>query len=192
MREAEGLVFVAEAGDTAEASVLRSYLEDHGIYVYVQGENHRGLLGQVGAYIALRVMVPAAQAGDARSLIAAFHEGVEVEEPPEFRGAFRDDGADDPADDLEAWRGSARRRTAIRAARVFCVMWPAGGGHFVTGAWLGGLALMALTAAGIAGGIARHPALFVIAALVPVVDWLQVPGLVDRRHQRAAADSARD
>jgi hypothetical protein len=42
------LVHLVSVGSDAEAAILRSYLEEHGIYCYIQGENHRSMLGFLG------------------------------------------------------------------------------------------------------------------------------------------------
>lgn len=185
-RGGRDLVFLAEAGDNVEASILRAFLEDHGVFVYLQGENHRALLGQVGAYIPLRLLVPAEQLEEARELVERFRDDVALEEPPEFRGAFRDGGlhADEEEDADEAWKGGPARRREIRAARLVALSVPFGGGHFATGAWAGGLFLATVFAVAVAGAITRAPVFLVLAALVPLVDWYMVPGLVDARRRR--------
>lgn len=67
------------ADNPVEAGALRAYLEDNGIFVYVQGEHHSSMLGQYGSFlIELNVMVPRAQLELARDLVVAFREGETV------------------------------------------------------------------------------------------------------------------
>ncbi len=56
--EAE-LVLLHTCADNAEASALRMLLDAHGIPVFIQGENHRQLVGMFGTYIELRALVRA-------------------------------------------------------------------------------------------------------------------------------------
>ncbi len=57
-------------GDNAEASMLEARLRSEGIEATVQGENHRSMLGTLGSYIELNVMVPDAQWGVAQRVLA--------------------------------------------------------------------------------------------------------------------------
>ncbi len=70
MSSENDLVHIASAGDTAEASVMRSYLEHHDVDVLVSGENSHSVLGMVGGFVELRIMVPAQQAEVAKELLA--------------------------------------------------------------------------------------------------------------------------
>ena len=51
------LVRLTTCSDNYEAAALRAVLEANGIYSYVQGENHRAMLGHFGPYIELNVLV---------------------------------------------------------------------------------------------------------------------------------------
>ena len=53
------MVIVANVGDVAEGQIYKGILETAGIPCFLQGENHRSLLGVLGAYIELNLMVPA-------------------------------------------------------------------------------------------------------------------------------------
>lgn len=57
--------------NNAEASILRSKLEFEGIDCFVQGEHHRSLLGFLGPYIELRVLVPRADFHRAQEVLLA-------------------------------------------------------------------------------------------------------------------------
>jgi hypothetical protein len=85
----DSLTLLLTCGDSFEASMVRSALEAHDIYSYVQGENHRALLGGMGAFIELRVLVRRADLDDARELLEelrrtpASDDDVAEEEPAE-------------------------------------------------------------------------------------------------------------
>jgi hypothetical protein len=70
------LVAIRSCVSSDEAQVVRSFLEAEGIQVYLQGENHRALLGMMGPYIELRIMVPPEQAEEAVALLASASEGI--------------------------------------------------------------------------------------------------------------------
>ncbi len=185
------LVCVGDAGNDAEAAMLRAYLESHDIYVYTQGENHHSLFGQLGGFIQIRLMVPANQSDTARALIEAFRADIASQEPAgdEDEDEDRDKGeSGDQAADAE-WRDAEERKQAIRAARVVLFFCP-GGGHFATGAWVRGLLLVGLVIWLVSQAASMQPAYFFLAIAVPVFDWFMVPTLVDARHARKLAAGA--
>lgn len=51
-------VKIHRANNNVEADLIKSFLEAHDIQVYIQGYHHRSLLGFVGTYIKLDIMVP--------------------------------------------------------------------------------------------------------------------------------------
>ncbi|MFO1519514.1 MAG: DUF2007 domain-containing protein [bacterium] len=61
----EDLVKVFSAANNAEADLVKAALEERDIPVYIRGYNHRSMLGVVGSYIDLDVMVPASMAEEA-------------------------------------------------------------------------------------------------------------------------------
>lgn len=63
-------VVVRSCRDNAEADLLKSVLADAGIRCVVQGENHRSMLGFLGAYIELRLLVPRDSYEEAKLLLA--------------------------------------------------------------------------------------------------------------------------
>ncbi len=133
------LVFLTGAGNNNEAAILRGYLEHHGIYVYVQGEQHRSMLGMVGAYIELRLMVPEDKLAEAQELLELFH--AEQDEPvpgAEFRGAYRDEG-EDPDDQYDDdVIDKVRLKNTVRRARLFGFVFP-GGAHYAARAPVRGM-----------------------------------------------------
>jgi len=159
MNATDDLVHLVSAGSNAEASVLRSFLENHDIQVYVQGENHRSLLGMAGAYIELNIMVPESQAEAARDLYREF-EAAAVEEEEE---------EDDEAD--PNWRSEGDRKQARKKAMFAALVFPFGGAHFSIGAPLRGLLLGATGIAGIVHGL-QAPAFFGLWAGAVAVDVL--------------------
>jgi len=92
------LVPVRACGDNAEASLVRSLLESRGIPAVVRGENHRSMLGTIGAYIELEVLVPGAQREEALQLLADYDSGV-LSQPSDAR-------PDEPASDLLDLQGA--------------------------------------------------------------------------------------
>ena len=85
------LELLQTVGDNQEASVLRSLLQAHGIRCVVQGEQHRSMLGMLGPYVELLVLVEREDLERARRVVAE----AEAAGPPD-------------ADELEAAPGSLR------------------------------------------------------------------------------------
>lgn len=170
MSSENDLVHIASAGDTGEASVMRSYLEHHDVDVLVSGENSHSVLGMVGGFVELRIMVPAQQAEFAKELLADYENDAEAEEGPEHRGPFRDEFDDEEEDEaMEGHRNDASRMRAKRVALGAALIFPMGGGHFITGAILRGLLLAFASVYGIAQG-SETPAFFGLWAAAVVVD----------------------
>ncbi len=91
-------------GNNAEASVLRARLEEAGIRSVVQGENHRSLLGPLGAYVELAVLVPEEAADQAREIIDAAESEVgrlSVEGLDDGTGSLTDPESESTSEDLE-------------------------------------------------------------------------------------------
>ena len=174
----ENLEFLVEVGDNAQASLIRAYLEHHEIHVYVQGENHRSMLGMVGAYIALRIMVPGTQLDEARELLEEYENAEPEDEGPEFRGAFRDVGDDeDEEDSLEL--AEVERR--VKAARLAAIVLPLGGGNFSAGAPLRGLVLAALVGLTLFKAATGAPILLLAWPAIVALDWATAPAVIRAR-----------
>jgi hypothetical protein len=107
MSTVPNLVLVRECGDNAEASLVRALLQSRGISAVVRGENHRSMLGAVGAYIELQVLVPGAQRDEAAQLLKQFDAG-ELEAP-------QDDAELEPAPAIEGASCAVHHRPAITA-----------------------------------------------------------------------------
>jgi hypothetical protein len=71
------MIPVYRASNNAEADVIKSLLVSHEIPATIQGYNHRSLLGFVGPYIELNILVPEEKEEDARQLIGE----LKLEEP---------------------------------------------------------------------------------------------------------------
>jgi Putative prokaryotic signal transducing protein len=65
----EGLIPVLSCASPEEAATLRGVLESHGVPCVIQGEHHRSLLGMLGPYVEVRLLVPAAHEEAARRLL---------------------------------------------------------------------------------------------------------------------------
>lgn len=169
MSSENDLVHIASAGNTGEASVMRSFLECHDVDVLVSGENSHSALGMAG-FIELRIMVPAQQTKLAKGLLAEYKNDAEVEVGPNHREPFRDEfDNEEEAEAMEGHRNDASRRLAKRIALKAALAFPMGGGHFITGAILRGLLLAFASVYGIAQG-SETPAFFGLWAAAVVVD----------------------
>jgi hypothetical protein len=63
------LVLLKTCGDPAEAAALRSLLEANDIHCTIQGEQHRSMLGVMGGYIDVNVLVAERDLEKARALL---------------------------------------------------------------------------------------------------------------------------
>lgn len=63
------LTLVYEAKDSLDADLTRTFLESHNIQTFVQGEHHRSLLGWLGSYVPLRLLVPKHSEEQARHVL---------------------------------------------------------------------------------------------------------------------------
>lgn len=105
-----------------ESSMLRTALESVDIPVLVQGENHRAMLGSLGSYVEIRVLVPEARLVEAAGIL----EDLRSEsDPSEFEQDLREpvDGDDEAEfEERRAWR--SRRRYALAALMSLPGIWP--------------------------------------------------------------------
>jgi hypothetical protein len=176
------LTRVASAGSNEEASILRSYLEHQGIYVYVQGENHRSMLGMVGAYIDLYIMVPEHSVAEATELLEEYYAADEESDEIEIRGPYRDDDWDAAEDDEEYDEAEIHR--AVRGARLMALLLPMGGGHFTAGAKFTGLFLFLVSMAGILQAAKGNTMLLLLWPMAVVMDLALVAGVIRNRKKR--------
>lgn len=68
----QDLIKVYTANDNMEADLLKGILEQDNIYCFIQGYQHRSMLGPLGGYLDLDIMVPTDKAEEARNLINAY------------------------------------------------------------------------------------------------------------------------
>lgn len=65
----EDWTIVANCGSLPEAHLYRDLLQSAGIPCHIQGENHRSMLGLVGSYIEINLMVPQTFEDDAIDIL---------------------------------------------------------------------------------------------------------------------------
>lgn len=63
------MVIIHTARDTTEADIIKGALEAESILVYIQGYNHRSLLGMVGTYVDINIMVKESDVDRAKECI---------------------------------------------------------------------------------------------------------------------------
>jgi hypothetical protein len=73
--EDDDLVILTSCRDTLEADLLKGWLESNGVFCFAQGAGHRALLGALGAYIEVNLMVRRADGEEAQRLLAEFRAG---------------------------------------------------------------------------------------------------------------------
>jgi len=84
------LVPLLTCNSAEEASALRALREAHGIPCVVQGEHHRALLGMLGPYVEVRLLVPALHRPSAARLIATpLHAVDDPDDTPDPSSARR-------------------------------------------------------------------------------------------------------
>ena len=83
------LVPLLSCASVEEAATLKGVLDAHGVPCVIQGEHHRSLLGMLGPYVEVRLLVPAGQEEAARRLIrptpTAVPEESELPDPARVR-----------------------------------------------------------------------------------------------------------
>jgi hypothetical protein len=65
---ADQLVSLCECWDLLEAQAIRASFQARGVFVHLDGEHHRSMMGMMGSAVALRVMVRSSQLELAREL----------------------------------------------------------------------------------------------------------------------------
>jgi hypothetical protein len=170
MTSEHDLALLVNVGDNGEASVLRSYLEHHGIHVYVKGENHRSLLGMVGTYIELGVMVPQSQLEDARELYRVYQQEDDPAEAPDPRGAYRDQFPDDDEEEEENYRSEAEIQRSKKRSLLAALIVPMGGAHYSIRAYGSGLLLTGVSIYAIAHTVSnpRYIGLWALAIAMDI------------------------
>jgi hypothetical protein len=138
----KSLVVLTECGSNVEASILRASLEARGIYCFVQGENHRSMLGTIaGNYVALNLMVRREDLEVARELLVEQRRDAEASLAAEtgFSDEDEDEGA--AAEDPRSSTADLQRKRRLKVARLAAVIPGFGCGHHSAGAHLRGFLL---------------------------------------------------
>ena len=109
------LVAVAVCGDSTEASLLKGFLEAEGLYCYVQGEEHRQMLGVLGAYVEPRIMVRGEDVEQAAELVELLRGSLTDEELAAQAGLDEELEFDDQAvEEQGPYRSPARLKETPR------------------------------------------------------------------------------
>ena len=109
------LVTIASCGDSTEASLIRGFLESEGVYCYIQGEEHRQLLGVLGSYVVPQVMVKREDAEQATELVDVFRNSVSDEDLEQQAGIDEELEFDDAAVEEDGpYRSPARLKSDQR------------------------------------------------------------------------------
>ena len=103
------LVSICECRDVIEAHAIRASFEARGLFVHIDGEHHRSMLGgMLGSAVALRIMVRSSQLPLARALAAEIIPDLfrpeEDDEDEEQLGGEYSPLRRPPAEDLVAYR----------------------------------------------------------------------------------------
>ena len=169
------LVAIATCGDSTEASLIKGFLESEGVFCYVQGEEHRQMLGVLGAYVEPKVMVKRGEAEQANELVELFRRSLSDEELAEQAGLDEELEFDDSAVEEDGpYRSPARLKSEDRARKPLVslavgTIFGLGLGHRSAGAATRGLALAAVEigfiVATIWGALALHLGVGIIALL---------------------------
>lgn len=121
------LVMIRSCRDSGEANLLRSVLMDAGIHSFVQGENHRSMLGAMGTYIELRLTVRAEDASRAKAILEQSDPA-----PSDASGAS----------EHRVFRVRPKRRNGNPIPAILgilCAVYLLSEGHYILGAIMGAL-----------------------------------------------------
>jgi hypothetical protein len=163
-------VRIGTCSGPADAALVRSVFEAHGIHVVIGAEHHAGMLGGLGGgFLSLDIIVAEADAEQAVALLQDIREGdheasddIADEPDPGPSDPERDEQADadgvwgtypeKPIEDLPGAAAVApasdhRRRTAVALFLGLVVSF--GTAHMFTGAWLRGITLAGIEVLGI-------------------------------------------
>jgi hypothetical protein len=142
MATGDDLVFVATAPDPVMAAAMRGFLEGHGVFCHVQGENHSSILGARGVVlIDLRLLVPERDREKALELLEAFTAETIVEDG-------EGDGEDEEEPRSLGSHGLSARRNP-RTAMVLALVPSFGFGHMYARAFFRGMFLLTTEVVGI-------------------------------------------
>lgn len=165
----ESMEVLLRTGDTVRAEMIVQLLEGEGMHVVASGLSHRSLLGVVGTFVEVAILVPRSDLGRARELVEALEDQGEATVPSV--------GDDDAADqDLPS------RSKAVAAFAAFIV--PLGGAHMYVHQY-GRAALFAAVQIGLVTVSAKtHLPAVGFAPIVMLADYLAAAYECDRRAGR--------
>ncbi|MEM1416428.1 MAG: DUF2007 domain-containing protein [Myxococcota bacterium] len=83
------LVRLRELHDAMEAEMLRDVLADAGIVAQTPGAEHRAMLGVLGSYVTIPLLVPTEDAEEAREILASLESQELVDPLPEEAASGR-------------------------------------------------------------------------------------------------------
>ena len=104
----ENLKRIYVPNDNMEADLIKDTLEQNGIYCFIQGYEHRSMLGVLGSYVELGIMVPEDQSEEASEIVKELLETIQVL-PPEF----------EDEDEKEAYKPPKKFRPKNKRIAVF-------------------------------------------------------------------------
>ncbi len=79
----ENLKKIYIANDNMEANLIKDVLGQNEIFCFIQGYEHRSMLGMLGSYVELGIMVPEGNSAEATKIIEETLNSVQVL-PPDF------------------------------------------------------------------------------------------------------------
>lgn len=175
MADERDLVAIAVCADSTEASLIRGFLEAEGVYCYVQGEEHRQLLGVLGAYVEPRVMVKRGEVEQATELVELFRGSLTDEELAAQAGLDEELEFDDSAVEEDGpYRSPARLKEQRRPRKPLVslgvgLVFGLGLGHCSAGATARWVVLAALELAMITATVIGTVALEVGAGVIALM-----------------------
>lgn len=153
-------VRIGTCSGPAEAAFVRSVFDAHEIPVVINGEQHASVLGGLGGFVRLDILVDGEDAEEASALLADIRAGehaVAEDEVPE--NVVDDDASADAAGvwaaqepaiaDGAAPAGIDSRRRKTGAILLLSVLAGFGTAHMSTGAWLRGVVIAIANVVGI-------------------------------------------
>jgi Putative prokaryotic signal transducing protein len=153
-------VRIGSCANPAEATLLRSFFDAHGVPIAINGEQHASMLGGLGGgFISLDISVSAEDAERASELLADFRKAAVDEQPQDEED---DDGGDELSLRLE-------RRKRIGIAILLSCFVSFGTAHLSAGAYKRALALAVFEILAIRELVVHGPfpgALMLFAAII--------------------------
>lgn len=183
-------VTIRHVSDPLEAEMLRDLLEQEGIAVTIQGNNHSAMLGgMLASALNVPLQVPEHEAERARAILAALKDFEPLDDAPEpsasegkptkaAEGPYRDDAREDELP-------PRKKGVAVAAAFVLpMILGLFGAGHFYARSYLRGFAILAFAWTGIVLAIDGMAAGLVAAPLAILLDAIGAALTIDARDRQ--------